>query len=137
MTSKRLKYRFVFVYATYCCRNNNSSFLCKLVQPSLFLTLTVKLFHRVAAASQSRRSKRISLAGFRGLRPAATVDTERDSTRQHPVRPSARPHTVRGGHVRLRPAAGPADTAGWRQHRDRREGRRACCLPGCVKRIIV
>ena len=61
-------------------------------------------------------------AGIRGLRPTAPVDTERDSTRQHPVRPSARLHTVPGGRVRLRPAAGPADTAGRRQHGDRREG---------------
>ena len=50
------------------------------------------------------------------------MDTERDSTRQHPVRPSARLHTVPGGRGRLRPAAGPADTAGRRQHGDRREG---------------
>ena len=104
------------------------------MQPSLFLTLTATLFHRVAAAlvlvrpyspSLPCRSKSIPLAGIRGLCPTAAVDTERDSTRQHPVRSSARLHAVPGGRGRLRPAARPADTAGRRQHGDRREGTRA------------
>ena len=52
------------------------------------------------------------------------MDPERDSTRQHPVRSSARLHAVPGGRGRLRPAARPADTAGRRQHGDRGEGTR-------------
>ena len=63
-------------------------------------------------------------SGIPGLCPAAPVDPERDSTRQHPVRASARLHSVPGGRGRLRPAARPADTAGRRQHGDRREGNR-------------
>ena len=62
--------------------------------------------------------------GFNSLCPAAPVDTERDSTRQHPVRASARLHAVPGGRGRLRPAARPADTAGRRQHGYRIEGNR-------------
>ena len=61
-------------------------------------------------------------SGIRGLCPAAPVDSERNSTRQHPVRASARLHSVPGGRGRLRPAVRPADTAGRRQHGDRGEG---------------
>ena len=95
---------------------------------SLQRNLRFNRYHRDTKLLQclitSADSDIICVVGFNSLCPAAPVDTKRDSTRQHPVRSSARLHAVPGGRGRLRPAARPADTAGRRQHGDRREGNR-------------
>ena len=50
------------------------------------------------------------------------MDTERHSARQHPVRAGTRRSKVPESRVCLRHASRPADTAGRRHDRDRREG---------------